>query len=105
MSLPDVALTRNYSTAGTLGMGYNLMIRFSDRVYLATGPEVTIVAIEMKNSLPLPSNGRLGTVLRTQAASAFASSEPDGFRRLLHVPHELSGFIRRLAFIKIHGRL
>ena len=39
MALPDVALTRYYSTAGTLGMGYKLMIRFADRVYLATGPK------------------------------------------------------------------
>jgi len=47
MELPDVALTRNYSTAGTLGMGYKLMIYFADRVYLATGPDGTAVAIEM----------------------------------------------------------
>jgi anti-sigma regulatory factor (Ser/Thr protein kinase) len=47
MALPDVALTRFYSTAGTLGMGYKLMIRFADHVYLATGPEGTTVAIEM----------------------------------------------------------
>jgi PAS domain S-box-containing protein len=47
MALPDVALTKNYSTAGTLGMGYKVMIHFADRVYLATGPAGTTVAIEM----------------------------------------------------------
>lgn len=47
MALPDVALTRNYSTAGTLGMGYKLMIHFADKIYLASGPEGTTVAIEM----------------------------------------------------------
>ncbi len=47
MALPDVALTKHYSTAGTLGMGYKVMLHFADRVYLATGPEGTTVAIEM----------------------------------------------------------
>ena len=50
MALPAVALTRNHSTAGTLGMGYKLMIHFSDRVYLATGPDGTTVALEFKIS-------------------------------------------------------
>ena len=47
MSIPDVALTRGYSTAGTLGMGYKIMISLADRVYLETGPEGVTVAIEM----------------------------------------------------------
>lgn len=48
IALPDVALTKGYTTAGTLGMGYKVMIHFADRVYLATGPEGTVVGIEMK---------------------------------------------------------
>ena len=48
MALPDVALTRHYSTVGTLGMGYKLIIHFADKVCLATGSEGTMVAIEMK---------------------------------------------------------
>ena len=48
LTLPDVALRRGYSTAGTLGMGYKIMTSFGDRVYLATGPEGTTVAIEMR---------------------------------------------------------
>lgn len=47
MALPDLALTKFYSTAGTLGVGYKIMIHFSDRVYLAPGPEGTTVAVEM----------------------------------------------------------
>ena len=47
LSIPDVALTRGYSTAGTLGMGYKIMISLADRVYLETGPEGVTVAIEM----------------------------------------------------------
>ncbi|MDI6829031.1 MAG: ATP-binding protein, partial [Armatimonadota bacterium] len=50
LSLPDIALTKGYSTAGSLGMGYKVMISFSDRIYLATGPEGTKVGIEMKLS-------------------------------------------------------
>jgi PAS domain S-box-containing protein len=48
LSMPDVALRRGYSTAGTLGMGYKVMISYADRVFLATGPEGTTVALEMK---------------------------------------------------------
>jgi PAS domain S-box-containing protein len=46
-ALPDVALVRGYSTAGTMGLGYKIIIRSADRVYLATGPEGTTVAVEM----------------------------------------------------------
>lgn len=45
LDIPDVALTRGYSTAGTLGMGYKMMISLADRVYLATGPDGVKVAI------------------------------------------------------------
>lgn len=48
LSLPDVALTPGYSTAGTLGMGYTAMLNFADKVYLATGTSGTTVAVEMK---------------------------------------------------------
>lgn len=48
LTIPDVALLRGYSTAGTLGMGYKIMVTFGDRVYLATGSEGTTVAIEMR---------------------------------------------------------
>ncbi len=47
LALPDVALTKGYSTANTLGMGYKIMIKLADKVYLATGPEGSVVAVEM----------------------------------------------------------
>ena len=47
LELPHVALSRGYSTTGTLGMGYKAMIALADRIYLATGPFGTTVAIEM----------------------------------------------------------
>lgn len=53
LHLPDVALTDNYSTAGTLGMGYKVMISFCDRVYLATDSGGTTVAVEMKFHEPV----------------------------------------------------
>ncbi|HEY3298803.1 MAG TPA: ATP-binding protein, partial [Armatimonadota bacterium] len=47
LTLPEVALTKSYSTARSLGMGYKAMISIADRVHLATGPNGTTVAIEM----------------------------------------------------------
>jgi anti-sigma regulatory factor (Ser/Thr protein kinase) len=47
VTLPEVALVRGYSTAGTLGMGYKAVLSVADRVYLATGPSGTTVAVEM----------------------------------------------------------
>ncbi|MCL5105264.1 MAG: PAS domain S-box protein, partial [Armatimonadetes bacterium] len=47
MILPEVALVKGYSTAGTLGMGYKVMISLADKVYLATGPTGTIAGIQM----------------------------------------------------------
>lgn len=47
LNLPDVALTIGYTTAGTGGLGYKMMIAAADKVYLATGPEGTTVAAEL----------------------------------------------------------
>lgn len=47
LALPEVALKRGYTTAVSLGMGYKAMISVADKVYLATGPGGTTVAIEM----------------------------------------------------------
>jgi anti-sigma regulatory factor (Ser/Thr protein kinase) len=62
LTLPDVALRRGYSTAGTLGMGYKIMISFVDKVYLATGPKGTTVAVEMKLQPEEPSIADIGWV-------------------------------------------
>ncbi len=48
LNLPDIALTRGYSTAGTLGMGYKLMLSFAGHVYLATGLQGTILGLSMR---------------------------------------------------------
>ncbi len=47
LALPDVALRNRYSTAGTLGMGYKMMIQFVDKIYLATDESGTTVGIEI----------------------------------------------------------
>lgn len=52
LELPEVALKRGYSTAGTLGVGYKVMIKMGDRVYLASGSEGTTVAVEMNLLTP-----------------------------------------------------
>lgn len=46
MTLPKVALVKGYTTAGTLGMGYTIMLSLASKVYLATGPGGTTVGIE-----------------------------------------------------------
>lgn len=48
LDLPDVAFTRGFSTAGTGGLGYKLIIASADKVYLATGPDGTTVAVEIE---------------------------------------------------------
>jgi len=47
LALPEVALKKGYTTAISLGMGYKEMISIADKVYLATGPGGTTVAILM----------------------------------------------------------
>ena len=47
LALPEVALRRGYTTAFSLGMGYKTILAVADKVYLATGPAGTTVAIEM----------------------------------------------------------
>jgi CheY-like chemotaxis protein/anti-sigma regulatory factor (Ser/Thr protein kinase) len=66
MNIPDVALVPGYSTAGTLGMGYKIMLEFADRVYLATGLKGTIVAIEML--FKKPGNGNITSDIWDKAA-------------------------------------
>jgi PAS domain S-box-containing protein len=48
INLPDVALVDGYSTAGSGGLGYKLIINCADKTYLATSPEGTTVAVEMR---------------------------------------------------------
>lgn len=48
LTLPEAVLRAGYSTTASLGMGYKAMLSIADKVYLATGPTGTTVAIEMK---------------------------------------------------------
>jgi anti-sigma regulatory factor (Ser/Thr protein kinase) len=52
MSIPEVALKKGYTTAGTLGMGYKVMTSIADKVFLATVPSGTTVGIEMSIKPP-----------------------------------------------------
>ena len=46
LAIPELALKPRYTTVASLGVGYKVMISLSDKVYLATGPEGTTVAME-----------------------------------------------------------
>jgi len=50
--LPKAILQLGYSTSGSLGMGYALILSLSDRVHLCTGPAGTTVVIEMDMQSP-----------------------------------------------------
>jgi len=45
-NLPRAALTRGYTTAGTLGHGLKMILQTTDRLWLLTGPSGTTVVLE-----------------------------------------------------------
>jgi anti-sigma regulatory factor (Ser/Thr protein kinase) len=53
LDLPNVILKPGFSTKISLGMGYSLMLKLTDRVWLSTTPEGTVVQIEKKVKAPL----------------------------------------------------
>jgi PAS domain S-box-containing protein len=53
--LPKATLERGYSTRGTLGHGFHLVLSTADRVWLLTGPTGTTVVIEQDRTPPLPA--------------------------------------------------
>jgi CheY-like chemotaxis protein/anti-sigma regulatory factor (Ser/Thr protein kinase) len=53
-SLPRAALEKGFSTAGTLGFGFFLMLNFVDRLHLYTGLDGTVVVLEMVRQTPEP---------------------------------------------------
>jgi len=67
--LPKVTLERGYSTRGTLGHGFHLVLSTADRVWLLTGPMGTTVVIEQDRTPPLPAWVQ---ELRSAAAEAMA---------------------------------
>ena len=48
-------LQTGYTTAGTLGHGFSLLLKTADRVFLLTGPHGTTVVIEQETVAPQPS--------------------------------------------------
>lgn len=50
--LPRATLERGYTTAGTLGHGFWLMLNTVDRVWLLTGPSGTTVVLEQDCDAP-----------------------------------------------------
>jgi anti-sigma regulatory factor (Ser/Thr protein kinase) len=50
--LPATILTPGFSTKVSLGMGYTMMLQLCDRVWLATGPEGTLIQLEKKVAEP-----------------------------------------------------
>lgn len=57
--LPATILTPGFSTKVSLGMGYTMMLQLCDRMWLATGPEGTLIQLEKKIVEPPPDNSML----------------------------------------------
>jgi anti-sigma regulatory factor (Ser/Thr protein kinase) len=57
--LPATILTPGFSTKVSLGMGYTMMLKLCDRVWLATGPEGTLIQLEKKLAEPPPESPTL----------------------------------------------
>lgn len=55
--IPAVILRSGFSTKVSLGMGYTLMLRLCDRVWLATDSEGTVVQLEKRVAAPPEENG------------------------------------------------
>jgi PAS domain S-box-containing protein len=53
--LHRATLERGYTTAGTLGHGFWMMLRTVDRIWLLTGPTGTTVVLEQDHDPPLPA--------------------------------------------------
>lgn len=54
-NLPRATLERGYSSAGTFGHGFWLVLKSTDRTYLLTSPEGTTVVIEQDRIPPPPA--------------------------------------------------
>ena len=53
-NLPRAALSKGYTTAGSLGHGMKMMLESTDRLWLLTGAEGTIVVMEQDRLTPKP---------------------------------------------------
>lgn len=54
-TLPRATLERGFTTAGTFGHGFWLILKSVDRVWLLTGPTGTTVVLEQERKAPQPS--------------------------------------------------
>ena len=52
--LPQATLERGYTTAGTMGHGFYMILKTVDRVWLLTGPEGTTVVMEQERNAAEP---------------------------------------------------
>jgi PAS domain S-box-containing protein len=52
--LPKATLDRGFTTAGTLGHGFKLVLATADRVWLLTGPTGTTVVLQQGREEPVP---------------------------------------------------
>ncbi len=52
-SLPKATLRRGYSTAGTMGHGFKMILMTADRIFLQTGPGGTTLVLEQDRAEPL----------------------------------------------------
>ena len=53
--LPEATLRPGYTTAGTLGHGFKMMLQTVDNIWLLTGPTGTTVVLEQSREAPAPS--------------------------------------------------
>lgn len=53
--LHRATLDKGYSTAGTLGHGFWMILKTVDRIYLLTGPQGTTIVLEQDRVVPLPA--------------------------------------------------
>lgn len=54
-NLPRAALSKGYTTAGSLGHGMKMMLESTDRLWLLTSPEGTTVVMEQDRQPPAPT--------------------------------------------------
>jgi anti-sigma regulatory factor (Ser/Thr protein kinase) len=53
-NLPKATIERGFSTAGTMGHGFWLMLKTCDTVWLLTGPDGTTVVLQQHPEPPSP---------------------------------------------------
>ncbi len=53
--LHRATLERGFTTAGTMGHGFWMMLKTADRIFLLTGPSGTSVVLEQEREAPEPA--------------------------------------------------